>query len=199
MQPHISSVCPHKYHTVFFLFLSFATIVSNALKPTFRSIHSCLVIIYQLTWVSWSRCSSFGGVTDVCETWLIFHITVTLLKLITHCLTVLTSIVGLHKYSVGDNCCWQLQFFSAQRNSVTHLCHKCPSISNAIQSDCPSAAICHMAATWNRYRWEGSTSTATLWSSASDIVEQHSKIGGITSRAVFVKHEIERCWCDILL
>ena len=44
--------------------------------------------------------------------------------------------------SVGDN-------FSACRNSVTHLCFICTSVSDTAVSDCPSAAICHTATTWN--------------------------------------------------
>jgi hypothetical protein len=42
-----------------------ATIVSNALKPIFSSVHSSLVVIRWFTWMSWSRQSSFRGVTAV--------------------------------------------------------------------------------------------------------------------------------------
>jgi len=41
---------------------------------------------------------------------------------------------------------WE-QFFSAWRNSMTHLCFICTSMSNTILSDCPSAAICNRATT----------------------------------------------------
>ena len=40
-------------------------------------------------------------------------------------------------------------FFSAWRNSVTHLCFILTSMSDAILSDCPSAAICHTATECN--------------------------------------------------
>ena len=39
--------------------------------------------------------------------------------------------------------------FSAWRNSVTHLCFICTSISDTILSDFPSAAICHTAVKCN--------------------------------------------------
>ena len=38
-------------------------------------------------------------------------------------------------------------FFPAWRNSITHLCFICISMSDATMSDCSSAAICHMATT----------------------------------------------------
>ena len=42
------------------------------------------------------------------------------------------------------------RFFSTRRNSVTLHCFIHISVSDAILSDCPSAAICHMATTGNR-------------------------------------------------
>jgi len=72
------------------------------------------------------------------------------LKHTTHCLTVLISAVQspemLNKHqlmSVVATC-------SAWRKSLTHLCFKHTSISDAVLLDCPSAAICCTATTYNR-------------------------------------------------
>ena len=75
---------------------------------------------------------------------------VPLLKCTTHHLTVLTSTlqledVGLHKHSASGDECQSAIFFSAWRNSAPHLCFIHTSISDAILSSCPSAAICHTA------------------------------------------------------
>ena len=46
--------------------------------------------------------------------------------------------------------CWWMSvgaIFSTWRNSVTHLCFLCTSMSDTILSDCPSAAMCHMTTT----------------------------------------------------
>ena len=51
---------------------------------------------------------------------------------------------GVHKCSSRIDECQGVQFFSAWRDSVTHLCFTCTSMLNAILSDCPSAAIHHM-------------------------------------------------------
>ena len=59
-------------------------------------------------------------------------------------------------------------------------------MSDVILSDCPSAAICCTATNVMGYWWEGSTSTAITPTSASDIVGQYNKIGGITSRAALI-------------
>ena len=60
-------------------------------------------------------------------------------------------------------------------------------MSDAILSDCPSAAICHtQQQIVTEYLWEGSTSSAIPPTSTSDIVGQHNKIGGITFRAALI-------------
>jgi len=43
-----------------------------------------------------------------------------------------------------SGCC-----FSTRRNSMTHLCSLCTSVSDALLSSCPSPAICHTAAKGN--------------------------------------------------
>jgi len=53
-------------------------------------------------------------------------------------------------------------------------------MSDAILSDFPSAASCHMATNTEYWR-EGSTSIVTPPTSTSDVMGQHNKIGGITS------------------
>ena len=53
-------------------------------------------------------------------------------------------------------------------------------MSDAIVSDCPSAAICHTATNVMEYYQEGSASAAISPTSTSDVVGQGSKIEGIT-------------------
>ena len=48
----------------------------------------------------------------------------------------------------NDECQW-VPFFIAWRNSVTHLCFICTSMSDAILLNCPSAAVCHMGTMYN--------------------------------------------------
>ena len=64
----------------------------------------------------------------------------------------------------------------AWKNSKIHYCFICTSISYY-----PSIATCHMAA---GYWLEGSVSTVIPSTSASDVVGQQNKTGGITFRAV---------------
>jgi len=53
---------------------------------------------------------------------------------------------GLHWHSQSVNKCQWVPFvFPSGRDSVTHLCFTCTSMSDAILSDSPSATICHMA------------------------------------------------------
>jgi len=63
-------------------------------------------------------------------------------------LTVLTSIVCLQKHSPTISGCQWVRLHS-QRNSIPHLCFVCTSMSDTAVSDCPSAAICHTATTWD--------------------------------------------------
>jgi hypothetical protein len=73
-----------------------ATIVSNALKPIFSSVHSSLVVIRRFARMSWLRRSSFRGMRSVHvrpERGLIFTSLSPLLKRATYRLTVLTSTV----------------------------------------------------------------------------------------------------------
>ena len=91
-----------------------------------------------------------------------------LLKCTTYCLSVLTSTVWSpetfskhHWMSVGT-------IFSTWTNSVPHLCFIHTSMSDTIVSECPSAAICHTATTWNwisvgRFSLYCHTTTIHLW------------------------------------
>ena len=59
------------------------------------------------------------------------------------------SLFGFCKRSADiDECQW-VPFFSEWRNSIPLLCFVCTSVSDAILSDCPSAAIYHTATKWN--------------------------------------------------
>ena len=59
-----------------------------------------------------------------------------------HCL----GSINIQQASMNVNGCHVF----AWRNSKTYLCFTCISMSDAIGSDCPSAAICHTATTRNR-------------------------------------------------
>ena len=55
------------------------------------------------------------------------------------------TVIALCKCSASvDECQW-VQFFPTWRNSMTHLCFICTATSGAVLSDCPPAAICHVA------------------------------------------------------
>jgi len=90
-------------------------------------------------------CYAHKSLHDRPEHGLSFTSSLWLPKRITYCLTVLTSTswspetLSKHQWmSVGA-------IFSPWRNSMTHLSLICAFMSDAILSDCPSAAICHMA------------------------------------------------------
>ena len=76
-------------------------------------------------------------------------------------------------------------FFPTWRNSLPPLYSICTSMSDTLLSDCPSAAICHIATTWHGNWWEGSTPTAIPPTSVSDTVGQHNKAGGVTLAVAF--------------
>ena len=65
---------------------------------------------------------------------------------------------------------------------MAHLCFIHASMSDAILSGCLSAAICHTATKYGMLM-ESLTSTAIPPTSASDVVGQQNKTGGITFRA----------------
>ena len=56
---------------------------------------------------------------------------------------------GVQKHSASVNECQWVQFFSAQRNLLTHFFSIHTSMSDTTLSDCLSAAICCMATTCN--------------------------------------------------
>ena len=68
-------------------------------------------------------------------------------RLLPHC-TYIHCLVSTNISASIDEC-QEVHFFSVWRNSVTHLCFIDASMSDAILSDCPSAAICHMATMCN--------------------------------------------------
>ena len=85
--------------------------------------------------------------------------------------------------------CWWMSvdaIFSAQRNSVTHLCFIHTSVSGTILLDCPLLPSDTQQQYVREYWWEGSTSIAIPPTSTSDIVGQYNKIGGITFRAALI-------------
>ena len=73
---------------------------------------------------------------------------------------------------------------------VWSVCFPHTSMSHAILSNWPSAATCRTATNITHHGREGSTSTAAPPPSASDVMGQHNKMGGITSGAALVV----RCW-----
>ena len=114
-------------------------IISNALKLTFRFIHSSLVIIHQFTWMVW-----FGvtAVHSCLECGLLLTSLSPLLKCITHCLTVLTSTVWSKCLANVDE--WQgVQFFSVWRNLMLYFYFIQTLMSDTILPDFQSTAICN--------------------------------------------------------
>ena len=95
---------------------------SNTLKLIFSFIHSSLVVICWFTWMSWSRCSSFCGVTAVCgcpEHGLSFTSLLPMQKCTTLCLTVLTS-TGWSQVPMNVSKC---NFVHMEQFSDTSLLH----------------------------------------------------------------------------
>ena len=75
---------------------------------------------------------------------------------------------GFHKCSTSIHDCHCVQFFSAWRNSVSHLFFICTSTSDTILSDCPSAVICSTAIKYNgilvrRFNLYCHTTNICLW------------------------------------
>jgi len=109
------------------LFSSIVTIVSCALKLLFSTVLSSLIVIHWFMWMSWSRCSSFHGMTAVhghLECDLSFTLLLSLLKCTTHCLTVLTS-TGWSQ-QMFSKCQWMsvvATFFHKEEFSCTPLIH----------------------------------------------------------------------------
>ena len=96
----------------------------------------------------------------------------------------LCSLFGLLKCSGSINeCQWLNVNIFCTEGVITHLCFIFISMSDTTLSESPSAAICHTA---TEYWWKGTTSTAISPTSASDIMGQHNKIGGITFGAAFM-------------
>jgi hypothetical protein len=80
---------------------------------------------------------------------------------------------------------WSRRISSAWRNSMAHLWFVRTSVSDAILPDCSSAAMCRTATKLTNYWRKGSTSTVIAPASASNVVDQHNKIEGITFGAPF--------------
>jgi len=78
---------------------------------------------------------------------------------------------------------------------MTHLCFIRASMSDTILSDCPSAAICHMATTCNEILVRRFSFYFMSPTSASDIMGHYHKIGGIT----FIAAVVRMCMCIIYM
>jgi len=130
------------------------------------------------------RCSPFCGVTAARshpEGFLAFMLLSSLLK----CTTSLCShpLFGLYKHSASTNeRQWVLRFLHGgiQLHTFASSITPCPMPFSQSTSLLPSIAeLLNAMEYWS----EGSASTAIPPTSASDIVGQHNKIGGITSAA----------------
>ena len=123
-----------------------------------------------------SCCDCCAGVSRMC---LVFHIAVTTAEThhpLPHCAHIHCLVsINMQQVSMNVSGC---HFFSTRRDIMTSLCFICTSISDIILSDCPSAAICHMATKRNgilvgRFNLYCHTT-------ASGVVGQQNKVGGIT-------------------
>jgi len=167
-------------------------VLSPSLKPIFTSIQGSLLVILQFMLMNWLRCCSF-----VCAVWQLC-MTVWNIACLSyrchHCWNAPPTaslcshpLSGLHKHSASIKECHWVPLFSAWRNSVTHFkCFICSSMSDAILSECPSAANCHTASTCNGILVGGSASTAIPPTSTSGVVGLHIKMGDITFGAALV-------------
>jgi len=76
-----------------------------------------------------------------------------------------------HPRSASFSVCQRVTFFSVWRNEFTHFCFICTSVLDTILTDCPSAAICQTATTWdgilsgrfNLYYCNSSNNIICLW------------------------------------
>jgi len=80
-----------------------------------------------------------------------------------------------------------MPFFSAWRNSIPHLSFTCTSMSGTILLDCPSAAVCHMAAKCNVILVEMFNLYCCTTNIHLDVMGQHHKIEGITFGAALMQ------------
>ena len=162
-------------------FSSAVITISNALKLIFSSMHSSLVIICLFMQVSWSRRSAFSDVTSVHGTWFVLYVTVATAKTHhplphyghIHCLIS----INAHQVSVNVSGC---HFFCMEELSYA------PFLKSTSMSDSPLLPFVFWQQNVTEHWWEGSASSAMPPTSASDVMGQHSKIGGITFRAAFV-------------
>ena len=76
--------------------------------------------------------------------------------------------------------------FFCMENLITHLCSTHTSLSDAIRSHCPSAAVRHTQQHALEYCWEASASNAIPPTSASAIMGQQNKTGGIVFGAAIL-------------
>ena len=76
---------------------------------------------------------------------------------------------------------------------MTHLFFIHTSVSDVVLSDYPSADICHTQESIMEYWLESSTSPAIPPTSASGIMGQHNKIGGIIFRAPLILACLSYC------
>ena len=100
--------------------------------------------LIETLFVSWCESCAWPS-----GTWHVFHVAVATAETChppSHCANIHCLVsVNVQQASMNVIGC----NFSAWRNSITHLCFICTSMSDAILSDCPSAVICHTATKFN--------------------------------------------------
>ena len=182
---HVSIYGTHRAQTS--QYSSSATVTSNALKLIVSTTHSFPVVICWVTWRSWTRCSSFCGMTAVhslTERDLSFTLLSLLLKCTTHTSPCSHPLFCLHQHSASTDECQWVPFF----------------LHGGIHTFASFALLCQMplyqtapllpSVTWQQnamgYWQEGSTSTASTTTSTSDIMDQHHKMVGITFGAALI-------------
>ena len=144
--------------------------------------------INQFMWMSWSRCNSFCGVIAVCdrpEHSLSFMLFLLQLECIAHPSLCLHLLFSLHKCS-SINEFQRVHFFP---HGVTQFHTFALYALPCQRSFCWTAGLLPSVTLQQNvieYWWECSASTVVLPISASDIVGQQNKIGGITSQVAIV-------------
>ena len=122
----------------------------------------------------------------LCRTWLVFHVSVTTAETLHTTSLCCHSLFGLHKCSASiDECQWAQCFLHEGNQSPPFAPYTLP-CQMPLRQSVPLLPSVAQQQNVMEYGWEGSTSTAISPPSASDVVSQHNKIGGVTFGAALL-------------
>jgi len=123
----------------------------------------------------------------LCRTWLVFHVSVTTAETLHTTSLCCHSLFGLHKCSASiDEWQWA-QCFLHEGNQAPPFAPYTLPCQMPLRQSVPLLPSVAQQQNVMEYGWEGSTSTAISPPSASDVVSQHNKIGGVTFGAALIE------------